>query len=92
MLFNIRQHSLVSPPRCHLFGDALASSQLSVHERGRPLVIRSVTELDVKLTWNATSYLAFIGGYSHFFAGDYLKATGAHDDADFGYVQATLKF
>jgi hypothetical protein len=31
-------------------------------------------------------------GYSHFFAGDYLKGTGFHSDADFGYVQATISF
>ena len=30
--------------------------------------------------------------YAHFFAGDYLKDTGAHDDADFGYIMATVNF
>jgi hypothetical protein len=31
-------------------------------------------------------------GYSHFFAGDYLADTGPSDDADFGYLQATISF
>jgi hypothetical protein len=31
-------------------------------------------------------------GYSHFFAGDYLNATGRSDDADYGYFQATINF
>jgi len=31
-------------------------------------------------------------GYSHFFAGQYLADTGAHDDADFGYVMTTFLF
>jgi hypothetical protein len=31
-------------------------------------------------------------GYSHFFAGQYLADTGAHDDADFGYVMTTFTF
>ena len=31
-------------------------------------------------------------GYSHFFAGQYLADTGAHDDADFGYLMTTFLF
>lgn len=50
------------------------------------------TELDFTATWKATKNLSFLAGYSHFFTGDYAKATGAADDADFGYVQATLEF
>ena len=49
-------------------------------------------EIDFTVTWNATKYLQIHAGYSHFFAGDYLGDTGASDDADFGYVQATLTF
>jgi hypothetical protein len=50
------------------------------------------SELDLILTWNVKKYLQIQGGYAHFFAGSYLTDTGAHDDANFGYVQATLKF
>ena len=50
------------------------------------------SEVDVTVTWNARKWLQVQAGYSHFFAGDYLKDTGAHDDADFGYVQATFTF
>ena len=49
-------------------------------------------ELDFIITWKPVKQLALQGGYSHFFAGDYLKDTGAHDDADFGYMQATIEF
>jgi len=31
------------------------------------------------------------GGYAHFFAGRYVEDTGAHSDADWGYLQLTLK-
>jgi hypothetical protein len=31
-------------------------------------------------------------GYSHFFAGDYLRDTGADDDADFAYVMTTISY
>ena len=50
------------------------------------------SELDVVLTWNVKKYLQIQGGYAHFFAGSYLKDTGAHGDANFGYVQAMLTF
>ena len=50
------------------------------------------SEVDFIVTWNANKYLQVQGGYSHFFAGDYLKGTGFHSDADFGYVQATITF
>ena len=49
-------------------------------------------EIDFTVTWNATKNLIFQTGYSHFFAGDYLAATGRADDADFGYVMATVNF
>ncbi len=50
------------------------------------------TELDFTVSWKATKQLSFLAGYSHFFAGDCLKASGASDDADFAYVQATFDF
>ena len=50
------------------------------------------SEVDVTVQWNVTKNLQFEGGYSHFFAGDYLADTGPSDDADFGYVQAKLIF
>ncbi len=49
-------------------------------------------ELDVKVGYQVCKNLKLEGGYSHFFAGTYLKDTGAHGDADFGYVQALLQF
>ena len=50
------------------------------------------SEVDVTAQWSVTKNVALEAGYSHFFAGSYLKDTGAHDDADFGYVQATISF
>jgi Alginate export len=49
-------------------------------------------EIDLALTWTVTRNLSVLVGYSHFFAGDYLKDTGASDDADFAYLQATFAF
>ncbi len=50
------------------------------------------SELDFTVTYKPLKQLALQAGYSHFFAGTYLKDTGAHSDADFGYVQATIEF
>ena len=49
-------------------------------------------EIDFTTNWKVNRHLSFLVGYSHFFAGDYLRETGAHSDADFGYVQTTLSF
>ena len=48
------------------------------------------TELDFTVVWKALKYLDVQAGYSHFFAGDYVRDTGAHDDADFAYLMVTL--
>ena len=50
------------------------------------------SEIDLTVSWKARRWLAVSAGYSHFFAGDYLAATGASDDADFGFVMATVDF
>ena len=50
------------------------------------------TELDITLVWKAHKHLEVQAGYSHFFAGDYLKASGSNDDADFAYLMMTLTY
>jgi hypothetical protein len=54
------------------------------------------TEVDLTVGYAPTKWLRFLAGYSHFFAGEYLTDTAfgpaGDDDADFGYVQATVSF
>ncbi|MBK8090531.1 MAG: alginate export family protein [Verrucomicrobiaceae bacterium] len=50
------------------------------------------SELDLLLTYAAHANLSITFGYSHFFAGDYLSASGSSSDADFVYVMTNLKF
>ena len=50
------------------------------------------SEVDLVVNWSVRKELTVQAGYAHFFAGDYLGGTGAQDDADFGYVQATIAF
>lgn len=49
-------------------------------------------EVDFTTNWKVNKHLSILAGYSHFFAGDYIRETGTHSDADFGYMQATLSF
>ncbi len=49
-------------------------------------------EIDLTVNWKVNSHLTILAGYSHFFAGSYLRETGFHDDPDFGYLQATITF
>jgi hypothetical protein len=49
-------------------------------------------EIDLTATYEVTKNMKVQTGYSHFFAGDYLADTGAHDDAEFVYVMTTFSF
>jgi hypothetical protein len=49
-------------------------------------------EIDLTATYAFTSHVKVQVGYSHFFAGDYLRDTGPDSDADFGYVMTTLSY
>lgn len=50
------------------------------------------SEADITATWAVSKPLSVEAGYSRFFAGSYLKDTGARSDANFGYLQAKLTF
>lgn len=50
------------------------------------------SEIDLLVTYKPVKFLTVLAGYSHFFAGDYLRDTGSDSDADFGYVQALISF
>ena len=58
---------------------------------GAPSAYRG-SEVDLVATWTVSKNVQIQGGYAHFFAGQYLADTGASDDADFGYFQATFNF
>jgi hypothetical protein len=49
-------------------------------------------EVDFLANYQPAEWLTINAGYSHFFAGDYLRDTGPADDADFAYLQAEVKF
>ena len=50
------------------------------------------SEIDLTATYQPKKFLTFQAGYSHFFAGSYVRATGPDGDANFGYVQVLVNF
>jgi len=50
------------------------------------------TEIDVTARVRLNPLLGILVGYSHFYAGDYLRATGAADDGEFFYVQTLFRW
>jgi hypothetical protein len=36
--------------------------------------------------------MTIMGGYSHFFAGDFVDDTGADEDADWAFIQTSFSF
>jgi hypothetical protein len=57
------------------------------------------SELDLMMTYKASEWCEIEGGYSHFFAANYLEqtqpfqnASRSTDDADFFYIQTKFKF
>lgn len=49
------------------------------------------SEIDLTVWYNPHKRLSFLAGYSHFFPGSFVERTGASDDADFFYIQTTLR-
>ena len=49
-------------------------------------------EIDFAVKWSPAGPFQIEAGYSHFFAGSYLRETGPHADADFAYVMTTINF
>ena len=50
------------------------------------------SEVDLTVAWKPEKWLSLQAGYSHFFAGSHLKASGAADDADFFYTSLQIDF
>lgn len=49
-------------------------------------------ELDLLAKWQCSVHYDFLIGYSYFHAGAFVRDTGTHDDANFFYVQNSIKF
>lgn len=59
---------------------------------GRDVSAHVGEEVDLTASWKVNRFLTLGGGYSHFFTGGFVKATGPSSDADFAYLQLTAGF
>ncbi len=50
------------------------------------------TEIDFLTKYQLCKNVSVMGGYSHLYAGSFLKDTGSSDDADFFYLQTVIAF
>jgi hypothetical protein len=50
------------------------------------------SEIDLLINWQVDRHLLLYGGYSHFFAGDFIEDTGASRDIDFAYLALVYTF
>ena len=50
------------------------------------------SELDITLKYKFNLHLAAQLGWGHFFAGDFIKESGPHEDIDFAYTQLQFTF
>lgn len=79
--------------------DTVVQSNGNPLPRPAPLAGGSLVgqEVDVILSWQVDRHLVITGGYSHLFAGDYIRASAAGNadaarDIDFVYLQSTFTF
>jgi len=49
-------------------------------------------EIDLKVSWRPKSDLALLVGWGHFFPGQFVEDTGAHDDSDYLYFMVVKAF
>jgi hypothetical protein len=73
--------------------DALYNKSGGVLWPGTGTTARYVgAEFDFLATYNLTRHLLGYAGYSRFFAGEFIRKTGPHEDSDFLYaaIQYTL--
>ncbi len=81
----------------HLFLDTYKDSYYTVaravaRTASGPVSTHLGDELDLTFDYKFNDIIATQLGYSHFMSGKYLKQTGAHDDANFVYVQTVFSF
>ncbi len=81
----------------HLYLDTYKDSYYNVargvaRTASAPVSTHLGNEIDLTVDYKFNDILSGQLGYSHFWAGKYLKQTGAHDNADFVYLQTVFAF
>jgi hypothetical protein len=85
-------HSFWLPETADAWYRANGSTAIRASSAGRNVDDHVGEELDLVINHTINRYASVSGGYSHFFTGGFVSATGASSDADFGYVMITAGF
>jgi hypothetical protein len=80
-VYNVLAGAASSPPQAGVLRAPLGSDETFVG-----------SELDFLLNWQIDRHLLLYGGYSHFFAGDFIQDTGPSHDIDFAYFALVYTF
>jgi hypothetical protein len=80
-VYNVLAGAASSPPQAGILRAAGGSDETYVG-----------SEIDVLINWQVDRHLLLFGGYSHFFAGDFIEDTGASEDIDFAYFALVYTF
>jgi hypothetical protein len=80
-VYNVLAGGGSTPPQAGLLRGAGGSGEMYIG-----------SEIDVLLNWQVDRHLLLFGGYSHFFAGDFIQDTGASRDIDFAYFALVYTF
>jgi len=80
-VYNVGAGAASSPPNAGVLRGASGSGEMFIG-----------SEIDLLVTWQVDRHLQIIGGYSHFFAGDFIENTGASKDIDFAYLAVQFTF
>ena len=80
-VYTVLAGSAATPPQAGVLRAANGSSEMFIG-----------SEIDLLLNWQIDRHLLLYGGYSHFFAGDFIQDTGASQDIDFAYFAVVYTF
>jgi hypothetical protein len=80
-VYNVLAGAASSPPQAGVLRAPLGSDETFIG-----------SEIDFLLNWQVDRHLLLYGGYSHFFAGDFIQDTGPSHDIDFAYFALVYTF
>jgi hypothetical protein len=85
-------HSFWLPQTADAWYRANGSTAIRASSADRDVDDHVGEEIDLTVNHSINRYVSVGGGYSHFFTGGFVSATGASSDANFGYLMITAGF
>ncbi len=91
-LAKIDIHSFWLPETADAWYRANGATTIRSSAAGRNVDNHVGEEIDLTLNWTVHRFATIGAGYSHFFTGGFVSATGKSSDADFAYLMLTSSF